>query len=111
MTPISTQHALLVSADHPCLAGHFPGNPIVPGVVILDAVLAAARLRFGTDCSLQRLPQVKFLQPLLPGQAASIELTAVATEADAQRLRFRLLRSDEVLSSGELLFTTAESTP
>jgi len=110
LNSISTQHALYVSADHPCLAGHFPGNPIVPGVVILDAVLAAARAQLGSDWPLRRLPQIKFLQPLLPGQAALIELTAVATAADQQRLRFRILREDEVLSSGELLFTAAPAT-
>jgi 3-hydroxyacyl-[acyl-carrier-protein] dehydratase len=30
-----------ISADHPSLPGHFPGTPIVPGVVILDEILAA----------------------------------------------------------------------
>ena len=31
-----------IAPDHPALEGHFPGQPIVPAVVILDAVLAAA---------------------------------------------------------------------
>ena len=29
-----------IAADHPCLPGHFPGQPVVPGVVVLDRVLA-----------------------------------------------------------------------
>ena len=31
----------IISADHPSLPGHFPGHPIVPGVVLLDRVLEA----------------------------------------------------------------------
>ena len=33
---------LLIAADHPSLPGHFPGQPVVPGVVILDEVSAHA---------------------------------------------------------------------
>ena len=38
---------LSVPAQHPSLAGHFPGNPIVPGVVLLDEVIAAAEAWLG----------------------------------------------------------------
>ena len=37
-----------VAADHPSLQGHFPGNPIVPGVVLLDTVIANVELATGS---------------------------------------------------------------
>jgi len=39
------RHSLKVcfSADHPVAAGHFPGNPIIPGAMLLDEVLQAIR--------------------------------------------------------------------
>ena len=86
-----------VSPDHPCLPGHFPGRPIVPGVVILDQVLAAIEAREGALGPV-RLPQVKFVQPLLPGEGARIELDGLAP-----RWRFRVLRGDTLLASGEVV--------
>lgn len=38
--------ALRIGADHPCLPGHFPGRPVVPGVVLLDRVAALAEREF-----------------------------------------------------------------
>ena len=61
-----------ISSDHPSLAGHFPSNPIVPGVVILDEVVYAVQqaigLALGSDIPL-RISTVKFLAPLLPEQS------------------------------------------
>lgn len=87
----------IVEPSHPSLPGHFPGNPIVPGVVLLDRVLEAIEAAHGPLAAL-RLPQVKFLQPLLPGEPARIELDGVAP-----RWRFRVLRGDALLASGEVV--------
>jgi 3-hydroxyacyl-[acyl-carrier-protein] dehydratase len=63
-----------IRADHPSLAGHFPGAPIVPGVVILDEV-AAALAQWRKECQLTGIPAVKFLLPLKPEQPFTISLT------------------------------------
>lgn len=90
-----------IAPDHPALPGHFPGRPVVPGVVILDRVLAAIEAAHGPLGAL-RLPQAKFAQPLLPGQVARIELQQ-APRGDGARWRFRVLREDGVLlASGEI---------
>ena len=91
-----------ISADHPALPGHFPGRPIVPGVVVLDRVLAAIEAQHGALGPL-RMPQVKFVQPLLPGQSARIELEPSTQAQDAApRWRFRVLRDDALIASGEV---------
>jgi len=92
-----------VAHDHPSLPGHFPGHPLVPGVVLLDHVVAAIEASHGPLGAL-RLPQVKFLQPLLPGQEAAIEL-----DGQAPRWRFRVLRGDAVLATGEVVDAAAEA--
>ncbi len=89
-----------IGADHPCLPGHFPGRPVVPGVVLLDQVVAAIEAAHGPLPAL-RLPQVKFARPLLPGEAARVELEARGDTA-APRWRFRVVREDgTLLASGE----------
>jgi len=91
----------VVPHDHPCLPGHFPGRPVVPGVVVLDHVLQAVEALHGPRAAM-RLPQVKFVQPLLPGQTASVTL-----EGDGPRWRFRVQREEALLVSGELVAEAA----
>lgn len=93
--------SFVIAPDHPSLPGHFPGRPLVPGVVLLDRVVAALEARHGALGPV-RLPQVKFLQPLLPGEEARIEL-----EGAAPRWRFRVLRADTLLVSGEIALDQA----
>ena len=87
----------VIEPDHPSLPGHFPGRPLVPGVVLLDRVVAAIEAAQGPLGPL-RLPQVKFMQPLLPGEQACVEL-----DGTAPRWRFRVLRGDALLASGEIV--------
>lgn len=94
----------VIGDDHPALPGHFPGRPIVPGVVILDRVLDAIEAAHGPLGAL-RLPQVKFLRPLLPGQAARIAIEEIASPgpgAPASRWRFRVECEGQLLASGEV---------
>ena len=46
-----------IDPDHPCLPGHFPGRPVVPGVVVLDRVVEALEATHGPLGPL-RVPQV-----------------------------------------------------
>ena len=89
-----------ISPDHPRLPGHFPGKPIVPGVVLLERVIEAIEAAHGPLPPL-RLPQVKFMQPLLPAEHAEVQL-----DGAAPRWRFRVTRADVLLASGEIVAQT-----
>lgn len=64
-------HQFRVAADHPCLPGHFPGRPIVPGVLLLDEALRAIAAETRLPEPL-RLSRVKFMGPLLPEEPATV---------------------------------------
>lgn len=61
-----------IAPDDPCLDGHFPGQPLVPAVVILEAVIALAGAR-AAQAGVQ-ITRCKFAQPLWPGQVCHVEL-------------------------------------
>ena len=52
---------------HPTAAGHFPGNPIIPGAVLLDEVLSAIAASRGVPAVRCEIKSVKFLLPVRPG--------------------------------------------
>lgn len=89
---------LVVPHDHPSLPGHFPGRPVVAGVLMLEGVLEAIERQAGPLRGQLRLPQVKFVQPLLPGQSAHVVL-----DGAAPRWKFRVERQGVLLASGEVV--------
>lgn len=60
-------------ADHPTGAGHFPGNPIIPGALLLAEVLRCIERAEGTTFSSCNVKNAKFLAPARPGDMIEIE--------------------------------------
>ena len=89
----------IISADHPTLPGHFPGAPLVPGVVILDEVLAAL-IEWRHDTQVTGIRMVKFLSPLLPQQAFTISLSA--KNKHSAEINFYCRSEDRVIVEGRL---------
>ncbi|WP_266180241.1 hydroxymyristoyl-ACP dehydratase [Dyella humicola] len=87
------QRDICVAADHPSLPGHFPGAPLVPGVVLLEQVAQA--LREWRDLRMARVLEVKFVAPLLPDERATLDLIDAAG-----RVRFEIRRDGTLLARG-----------
>jgi 3-hydroxyacyl-[acyl-carrier-protein] dehydratase len=88
-----------IGPDHPSLPGHFPGAAIVPGVVILDEVLAALTA-WRENSHPTVISAVKFLVPLKPGQPFTICLAA--SEHGEGQVAFRCQVEERVIVEGRL---------
>ena len=72
-----------VSANEPHFQGHFPGRPIMPGVLILEAMAQAAGLCFADDPSKATkyiyyyagIDKARFKRPVFPGDQLELEVT------------------------------------
>ncbi|MBI0434937.1 hypothetical protein [Roseomonas sp. KE0001] len=82
-------------AGHPCLPGHFPGRPLVPGVVLLDAVLE--RLGAAAGGRVARLLRAKFSAPVAPEEAVEVVLWPAAPG----RFAFRCHSGAALVLAGE----------
>ena len=83
-------------ADHACLPGHFPGRPVVPGVVLLDHAFALI-LATRPDQRIATLESVKFLSPVLPEENVSVEWS----ESAPDRIGFRASVGDRAVFRGQ----------
>ena len=64
--------------DHPATQGHFPGNPIIPGAVLLSETLQAIEADIGACLAPFRVTSAKFLHPARPGNRLQIEYSRTA---------------------------------
>lgn len=93
-----------VAPDHPALAGHFPGDPIVPGSVLLD--LATEHLAGLCDEALHagRLRRLKFVAQIRPEQTVQVHAARVGNQ-----LRFRCTLGKHVAMDGQIDFPDTTS--
>ncbi len=85
---------LHVPHDHPSFAGHFPGHPVLPGVVLLSMVMEALQSRLATPA---QIDQAKFLAPVSPGDTLALSVTP-----QGNSLQFELTRGETTVARGQL---------
>ena len=95
---MQTAGSFCVSADHPCLPGHFLSGSIVPGVVLLDEAFALIQTAH-PDRIVVGLPSVKFVWPVLPAQRVTVSWR----EAADRRIAFTCAVASQVALHGSVL--------
>lgn len=98
-TPREVRSTQRIAADHPALPGHFPGRPLVPGVVLLECATQLARDAFALG-ALKAVPMLKFIAPIEPG----VDFDCVVATSDGVRISFRIERDGQIAAQGSLRF-------
>lgn len=88
--PASITAEKLVSANEPFFEGHFPGRPIMPGVLIVEAMAQAGGLMIiherpelrGRGVAIVGIDKARFRRPVLPGDVLRIDATLSRTRGD-----------------------------
>jgi 3-hydroxyacyl-[acyl-carrier-protein] dehydratase len=101
-----------VAADEPFFQGHFPGHPIMPGVLIIEAlaqtgaVLAARRSSFDPDRQimvLMAIDKAKFRKPVLPGDILRLEVVPLRMGSVVWKMRGEAKVGDSLVAEAEFL--------
>jgi 3-hydroxyacyl-[acyl-carrier-protein] dehydratase len=92
----------VIAPDHPSLPGHFPGQPIVPGVVLLDNVvsLILAHLKWAT---LAGIAACKFTAAVSPGQVVEV----ACSETNGERIDVLCSVAGVMVARGTILLRPA----
>ena len=107
-----------VAINEPFFQGHFPENPVMPGVMILEALAqAAAILSFKTfnHVSTENLlyyfvgiDRARFKKPVVPGDVLALEVTMLRQVRGIGKFGARALVEDSLVAEAELLCTLKE---
>jgi acyl-coenzyme A synthetase/AMP-(fatty) acid ligase len=96
--PAPAALSFTIPADHPALPGHFPGHPVVPGVVLLDHAIHAIGTALNRPLGAWKLSSAKFLSPAAAGETFDIDWNEAASGA----IRFTLRAGARDVASGVL---------
>jgi beta-hydroxyacyl-ACP dehydratase FabZ len=103
-----------VTVNEPFFQGHFPGHPIMPGVLLCEALAQAGGvLVFQTDPTrmekylvyLAGLDNVKFRRPVVPGDQVRLEVEVLKRRSPVWRLAGRAVVDGQLAAEAEILMT------
>ena len=101
-----------VTINEPFFPGHFPGHPVMPGVLQVEAMAQVGSILMlrkpenqGKIGYFMSADKVKFRKPVLPGDTLFIEAEALKIRGNIGITYCRCLVNDEVVSEGELKFS------
>ncbi|MBN2830848.1 MAG: UDP-3-O-[3-hydroxymyristoyl] N-acetylglucosamine deacetylase [Candidatus Omnitrophica bacterium] len=96
--------------------GHFPGHPVMPGVIIIEAMaqvggvmMLASKENKGKLAFFMAIDNVKFRKPVVPGDQLVLEVEAVKVKSKTGQVRGRALVAGKVVAEADLIFALVDN--
>lgn len=110
-----------VTANEPFFVGHFPGHPIMPGVLILEALAQASALmtlttmpeeqRAGKVIYFMAIDGARFRKPVVPGDTLELHCEMLKNKGAIIKVRGEAKVDGQVVAEGEFMAMLADATP
>ena len=104
-----------VTFNEPQFTGHWPGNPMMPGVLVLEAMAQTGGIMLltaiedsGRNALFGGLDNVRFRRQVIPGDQLRLEATVIRRKSDAGKVRVVATVDGEVAAEGEFLFALVD---
>ena len=105
-----------VTADEPHFTGHFPGYPVMPGVLIIEAMAQAAGVLVaklapqtrGKIMFLASVEEAKFRRPVVPGDQLRLEMKMIRLKATIAKMQGLATVEGQVVAEATLMCKLTE---
>ncbi len=107
-----------VTVNEPCFTGHFPGNPIMPGVLMLEALAQASGILSNLSRQASEgheflyffagIDNAKFKHVVTPGDQLRLEVKLMAQKRDFWRMHGEVFVGDKLACSADLMSAAKE---
>ena len=94
-----------VASNEPHLQGHFPDNPLMPGVLLLEAMTQTAGLLLpaGSSAFLAQIKEARFRRPVVPGDQIRIEAARLMGLGTLYRFRVKAFVNGSAAAEAEIV--------
>jgi len=102
-----------VTINEPYFQGHFPGHPVMPGVLQIEAMAQVSSIAFlqqqgeGANTRIgyfMSVDSVKFRKPVLPGDTLFIQVEVTKSKRNIAKAKGRCFVNEEVVSEADMMF-------
>ncbi len=115
----SAECATTFATDDPVFAGHFPGNPLVPGVILTEALAQTAGIAAASGYPenarplflLSAIRAMKFFRAVRPGERIVLRAQKLAQVHDLLQFKVEAIVDESAVAQGELVLSIAGNLP